>query len=63
MIYLKNGGSADAIDHFWGGVEIKLVDFGGVWSHFRKIWVEAQHFIKKVREWGEVGTYPKKCGI
>ena len=39
MIYPKNGGSVDAIDHFWGecsskviflgGVEIKLVDFGG----------------------------------
>ena len=39
MIFPKNGGSVDAIDHFWGecsskviflgGVEIKLVDFGG----------------------------------
>ena len=39
MIFQKNGGSIDAIDDFWGecssymiilgGVEIKLVDFGG----------------------------------
>ena len=39
MILPKNGESVDAIDHFWcecsskviflGGVEIKLVDFGG----------------------------------
>ena len=55
MIFPKNGGSVDAIDHFWGecsskviflgGVEIKLVDFGGVWSHFIKNWGEAIHFI------------------
>ena len=41
-------------------MEIKLVDFGGVWSHFMKIWGEAKHFIKKVPEWGEVGIYSKK---
>ena len=39
MIFAKNGGSVDVIDDFWGecrsnmiilgGVEIKLVDFGG----------------------------------
>ena len=39
MFFLKNRGSVDAIDHFWGecspkviflgGGEIKLVDFGG----------------------------------
>ena len=39
MIFPKNGGSVDEIDDFWGecslnviilgGVEIKLVDFGG----------------------------------
>ena len=62
MISPKNGGSVDAIVNFWGecnsnvifmgGVEIKLVDFGGVWSHFRKIWGEAQHFIKKSSRMG-----------
>ena len=39
MVFPKNGGSVDEIDDFWGecssnviilgGVEIKLVDFGG----------------------------------
>ena len=46
MIFPKNGGSVDAIDHiwgecsskviFWGGVEIKLVDFGGSVVSFHK---------------------------
>ena len=46
MIFPKNGGSVDAIDHFWGecsskviflgGVEIKLVDFGGSVVPFHK---------------------------
>ena len=47
MISPKNGGSVQAIVNFWGecnskliflgGVDIRLVDFGGVWSHFMKI--------------------------
>ena len=70
MIYPKNGGSVDAIDHFWGecsskviflgGVEIKLVDFGGSVVPFQENLGEAQHFIKKVPEWGEVGICSKK---
>ena len=50
----KNRGSVDSIDAFLGecssnviilgGVEIKLADFGGVWSHFIKIWGEAKKF-------------------
>ena len=55
MIFLKNGGSVDAIDPFWGecssnviilgGVEIKLVDFGGSVVPFHKNWGEEKHFI------------------
>ena len=62
IISPKNGGSVDAIVNFWGecnsnvifmgGVEIKLVDFGGVWSHFMKIWGEAKYFIKNFQNGG-----------
>ena len=49
MIFPKNGGSVDAIDDFWGecssnviilgGVEIKLVDFGGsMISFYKNLW-------------------------
>ena len=72
MIFQKNGGSVDAIDHFWGkcslkviflgGVEIKLVDFGGSVVPFHENLGEAKHFIKKVPEWGEVGICSKKMG-
>ena len=51
-------GGVDAIEHF-GGVEIKLVDWGGVWSYSMKNWGEAKNFIKKVPEWGEVGICSK----
>ena len=83
MISPQNGGSVDAIDHFCGecsskviflgGGEIKLIYFGGVWSHFMKIWGETKKIIKKVSEWGEVcicsikmgevGISPKKWGV
>ena len=45
---------------FFGGVEIKLVDFGGSVVPFQENLGEAQHFIKKVPEWGEVGICSKK---
>ena len=70
MISPQNGGSVDAIDHFWGkcsskliflgGVEIKLVDFGGSVVPFQENLGEEQHFIKKVPEWGEVGICSRK---
>ena len=69
MIFPKNGGSVDAIDHFWGecsskviflgGVEIKLVDFGGSVVPFHKNWgsVDAiDHF------WGECSSKVIFCG-
>ena len=36
MIFPKNGGSVDAIDHFWGECSLKVIFLGGVWSHFIK---------------------------
>ena len=30
MIFLKNGGSVDAIDHFWGECSSKVISLGGV---------------------------------
>ena len=57
MIFPKNGGSVDAIDHFWGecsskviflgGVEIKLVDFGGSVVPFYKNLGEVKKFVEK----------------
>jgi len=84
MIFPKNGGSVDAIDHFWGecsskviflgGVEIKLVDFGGSVVPFHKKLGGGNIFHLKSsrmgggrhlfqKKWGEVGASPKKLGI
>ena len=30
IIFPKNGGSVDAIDHFWGECSSKVIFFGGV---------------------------------
>ena len=43
-------------------MEIKLVDFGGSVVPFQENLGEAQHFIKKVPEWGEVVICSKKMG-
>ena len=59
MIFPKNGGSVDAIHHFWGECTSNVIILGGVWSHFMKFWGEVKKFIKKIQEWGEVDTYPK----
>ena len=55
IIFPQNGGSVDAFDYFWGecsskviffgGVEIKLVDYGGSIVPFYKKAGEAKHFI------------------
>ena len=60
--FSKNGGSVDAIDDFCGecssnviilgGVEIKLVYFGGVWSNFIKILGDAKKIIEKFQNGG-----------
>ena len=55
---------------FWGdcssnviileGVEIKLVDFEGVWSHFIKIWGRQKISSKKFTNWGKKVFVPIK---
>ena len=72
MIFPKNGGSIDAIDHFWGecsskvifleGVEIKLVDFGGSVVPFHKKLGGGNTFHLKSSRMGEVGICSKKMG-
>ena len=46
----------------FGASSSKMIFLGGVWSHFRKMWGEAQNFIKKVSELGEVVICSKKWG-
>ena len=73
MISPQNGGSVDEIDDFWGecssnviilgGVEIKLVDFGGSVVPFyknlgggKKISLKNSKMVLFYNKWGEVGT-------
>ena len=70
MIFPKNGGSVDAIDHFWGecsskviflgGVEIKLVHFGGSVVPFHKKLGRGNKFHLKSSRMGEVVICSRK---
>ena len=72
MIFPKNGGSVDAIDDFWGecssnviilgGVEIKLVDFGGSVVPFYKKMGEGKTFHPKSSRMGGGRYLFKKMG-
>ena len=73
MIFPKNGGSVDEIDHFWGeysskviflgGVEIELVDFGGsVFLYHETLWGGKKNHQKSSRMGGGRYLFPKKEG-
>ena len=72
MIFPKNGGSIDAIDHFWGecsskviflgGVEIKLVDFGGSVVLFQENLGGGTTFLQKSTRMGGGRYLSKEMG-
>ena len=57
MIFPKNGGSVDAIDHFWGKCSSKVILFGGVEIMLVAFWGSVVPFYENL---GGVKTFHQK---